>query len=119
MISVPSTDELTIGTFLSPSAHAFVMKDMYVSLPPAFSYSAFWLFRISSTLVKSISNAECTCGDVRLLITMCSAIFRRITVIGVRSYLSGARPAVADGFGANSGAWLAEAPEASGAEAAA
>ena len=54
--------------------------------------------------MKSTSNAECTCGDVRLLITMCSAIFRRITLIGMRSYWSAASPAVAAGFGANSGA---------------
>ena len=43
------------------------------------------------TRVKSISNTECTCTEVCWLNTMCSAIFLRITVIGVTSTRSPGR----------------------------
>ena len=60
------------------------------------SYSAFFFLRISSIRPKSTSYAEYTCGDVRRLITMWSAIFLRITPIGsMRTFSPGA-----NGFGA-------------------
>ena len=64
------------------------MNARYVSFAPARSNSAFWACRAAATRVKSTSNTECTCADVRRLYIMCSAILRRITDIGCTSTAS-------------------------------
>ena len=51
----------------SASTTALAMNDRNVSFTPARSYSAFFACAQPSTRVKSISNTECTCADVRRL----------------------------------------------------
>ena len=54
-------------------------------MAPARSYSAFFASRSFDTREKSTSNTEWTCADVRRLAIMCSAILRRMIVIGTTS----------------------------------
>ena len=78
----PSTEALTTGTARSASTTAFRMKERKVSLAPArFVLRLLGFSRIFATREKLTSNTECTCADVRRLMTMCSAIRFRITDI--------------------------------------
>src|SRR5690349_23053465 len=72
---------------------------------------------MSSIFPKSTSYAEYTCGDVRMLETMCSAIFLRMMPIGsMRTFSPGVNTdfatgaGVEDGVGCGAGAALAAAP---------
>ena len=88
----PSIDAFENGKSRIVSTVAFAMNPVYVSLVPAASYSAFLFFRSDSQRLKSTSYAENTCGDVWMLITMCSAIFFRITpIFSMRTFSPGLR----------------------------
>src|SRR3989442_8300748 len=75
-------EALMTGWRRSASTTVFAMNAMNVNLAPRRSYSAFFAWRIFSTVEKFTWNTEWTCADVRRLRTMCSAIFLRITDIG-------------------------------------
>src|SRR5437763_16719087 len=76
------------------------MNDRYVGLTPYADWYSFFSFsRIWTTLDMSTSIAEVTCAEVSSDRRMCSAIPRRIAVIG-----SSASPACAPPAGAGTGA---------------
>ena len=77
----PSIDALMTGTARIASTTALRMNERNVSFAPAASNSAFFASRIFATREKLTSKTECTCADVRRLMTMCSAILFRITDI--------------------------------------
>src|SRR5262245_37593951 len=81
----PSIEALVNGNARIASTVALAMSAVNDSLAPLRSYSAFFLSRSCESRWKSTSYTEYTCGEVCALITMCSAIFLRMIVIGTIS----------------------------------
>src|SRR6185437_14806721 len=88
MMLLPSMEALKIGNARSVSAAAAVRKGRNVKEKPFRELnSALDLSRSFAILVMSTRWTVVTCAEVRLLITMCSAIFCRIVLIGsVRTF---------------------------------
>src|SRR5581483_2288486 len=107
----PSTDALMTGNALSASVTALITKGRKVILTPLrASKSPLMRSRSLAMFVKSTSKKVVTCAEVRLLVTMCSAIFFRIRLIGstlTRSPGANALTAGAAGAGAGAGAFAA------------
>src|SRR5574340_949683 len=81
----PSTLAFRTGNALRASTAAFRMKGIQVRRTPRSWYDAPWVVRSWATQVKSISKTVETCAEVRLDSSMCSAVLRRIGVIGTTS----------------------------------
>ncbi len=76
------SEELRIGKSRRARAAASITNGRMLTFTPAASYWAFRALRRASTCPQSTRNTECAWADVRRLAIMCSAIFRRIAVIG-------------------------------------
>src|SRR5262247_199198 len=79
----PSTDELTTGSALSASIVALMTNGRNVSFAPFCASNCFFTrSRSRAMFVKSTSKMVVTCAETRLLLSMFSAILRRILLIG-------------------------------------
>src|SRR5580765_7867899 len=101
MMSLPSTEALTIGWRLSASAAALTKKLMKPSLMPlAFSNCSPSSLRIAATLARLISLNEVSIAIEFFDCIRRSAIFARMRVIGTRSSARGPDGALAAAAGA-------------------
>src|SRR3979490_2093054 len=81
-----STGALRIGKALSAFTVALTMNGMYVSLTPLRSwYGCLYFCRRGAARDMSISKTVVTWAEIRLDVTMCSAVFLRIGSIGTIS----------------------------------
>src|SRR5215475_7398193 len=79
----PSTDELTTGSALSASIVALMTNGRNVSFAPFCASNCFFTrSRSRAMFVKSTSKMVVTCAETRRLLSMFSAILRRILLIG-------------------------------------
>src|SRR5579884_3566070 len=108
---LPSTEALKIGKARRASAAAAVTNGRNVREKPLRAWnSAFERSRSLAILVISTRCTVVTCAEVRLLITMCSAIFCRMVLIGsVRTLADSAR-----GNGGGAAGWARAAGAACG-----
>src|SRR5579883_450229 len=90
---LPSMEALKIGKERRASAAAAVTKGRNVKEKPLRAWnSALFLSRSLAILVMSTRCTVVTCAEVRLLMTMCSAIFWRMVLMGsVRTLADSAR----------------------------
>src|SRR6266540_3574842 len=101
----PSTDALRVGKALSAFTAALTMNGMYVSLTPLRSwYGCLYFWRRWAARDMSISKTVVTCAEMRLDITMCSAVFLRIGSIGTISTRSPGWCGETKGAGGGAGA---------------
>ncbi len=104
MMSLPSTDALTIGWRLSASHAALTKKLMKPSLMPfAFSNCSPSSLRSATTLARLISLNEVSIAIEFFDCISRSAIFARMRVIATRS--SGREPGAGFAEGADAGAF--------------
>src|ERR1700689_3633948 len=103
MILVPSIDAFTIGNWRRAAVAARITNGRKVRPNPYWAWNcAFSLSRSLAILVMSALCTVVTCAEVRLLNTMCSAIFCRMLLMGsTRS--AGAAPAKGAGSRAGGG----------------
>ena len=79
----PSIEAFTSGNVFSASTAAFTMNGVGVSFTPWRSWKALWFSsRRRITRLMSTSKTVVTWAEVRRLMTMCSAIFLRMGLIG-------------------------------------
>src|SRR3954447_8305938 len=105
-----SIDALRIGNSRNPVITACTTNGMYVSFTPRSAYASLCARRSLSIAVKSTSKTVVTCAEVCFEITMCCAIFLRMTESGSRrvdspalNCIAGAAFAAGAGAGAGSG----------------
>src|SRR5262249_44254727 len=100
----PSTEALTTGMTLSASIAALMTKGRKVSFTPFCASNCFFTrSRNRAMFVKSTSKKEVTCAETLRLLSMFSAILRRILLIGSMVTRSPGAPAGAGGAGAGAG----------------
>src|SRR5688572_32552796 len=87
MIDAPaaSTEALNCGNAFKALAITFAAIAVTVRLPPAFSTSARYFLRTCSRAVMSALSNCVTCGIAFHAWLKCSAVLRRMPVIGLRS----------------------------------
>src|ERR1039457_6732011 len=83
MMLLLSSEALSSGNWRRAATAARVMNGSQVRPKPYAAWNcALWLSRMRATLVMSTRWMVVTCAEVRLDITMCSAILMRIVLIG-------------------------------------